>query len=162
MAWRPNRSLTAAEPDNTTPGRVTGWLEFVGKTGRVVLLDLNGDFHRDIRGAVLRIARAPSEDNPWHAAAYFGGFAIRQTGVVGDITAGRAPRDYVDYPYIEWYSVENGRVVLELEPDEIEVIGTPLDWHDQAPISREVQRAHLERFLADAGREVAAHFSAVK
>jgi len=161
MAWRPNRYLTAGELDNTTPGRVTGWLEFVGHTGRVVL-DLNGDFHRDVRGAVLRIARAPSEDNARHAAAYFNGFAIRHTGVVGDITAGRPPRDYVDYPYIEWYSVENGRVVLELEPKEIEVVGTPLDWHDQAPISREIQREHLQRFLASASRELASQFGAAK
>src|SRR5437879_1173011 len=29
---------------------------------------------------------------------------------------------YVDYPYIEWYSEENGRVVLELDPLQVEVL----------------------------------------
>lgn len=157
MAWRPNRYLTGGQLDNTTAGRVTGWLAFVGQAGRVVV-DLHGDFHRDIRGACLQIERAPGEDNLLHAAAYFNGFAIRQTGVAGDITAGQAPQDYVDYPYIEWYSIENGRVVLELEPDEVQIIGSPLPWREQAPISRELQRAHLERFLTQVGGEVAARY----
>jgi hypothetical protein len=30
---------------------------------------------------------------------------------------------YVNYPYIEWYSDANGRVVLELDPSQVEVIG---------------------------------------
>jgi hypothetical protein len=30
---------------------------------------------------------------------------------------------YVNYPYIEWYSEANGRVVLELEPEQVEIIG---------------------------------------
>ena len=30
---------------------------------------------------------------------------------------------YVDYPYIEWYSERNGRVVLELDSSQLEVIG---------------------------------------
>src|SRR5205823_4801150 len=30
---------------------------------------------------------------------------------------------YSDYPYIEWYSDTNGRVVLELDPSQVEVIG---------------------------------------
>ena len=35
---------------------------------------------------------------------------------------------YVDYPYIEWYSEKNGRVVLEFEPSQVKIIeseGTP-------------------------------------
>ena len=41
------------------------------------------------------------------------GFGLHQTGKVGDITAGLPPQDYVDYPYIEWYGDDNGRVVIE-------------------------------------------------
>jgi hypothetical protein len=37
------------------------------------------------------------------------------------IAEGILYRPYVDYPYFEWYS-DNGRVVLELEPDRITVI----------------------------------------
>jgi hypothetical protein len=31
---------------------------------------------------------------------------------------------YVDYPYIEWYSDRNGRVVLELDPSQVEIAGS--------------------------------------
>lgn len=29
---------------------------------------------------------------------------------------------YVPYPYLEWFSVENGRVVLELEPSQVDIL----------------------------------------
>ena len=29
---------------------------------------------------------------------------------------------YVDYPYIEWYSKMNGRVVLELDSSQVEIV----------------------------------------
>ena len=35
------------------------------------------------------------------------------------IAAGDLCYAYVDYPYVEWYS-ENGRVVLELDPSQVE------------------------------------------
>ncbi|MGA2184925.1 MAG: hypothetical protein ABSH47_18045 [Bryobacteraceae bacterium] len=38
------------------------------------------------------------------------------------ITAGDPFYPYVAYPYIEWYS-DNGRVVLELDPPQIEIVG---------------------------------------
>jgi len=43
-----------------------------------------------------------------------------------NIAAGKLYYAYVDYPYLEWYS-DNGRVVLELDPDQIRIIppGTP-------------------------------------
>ena len=37
------------------------------------------------------------------------------------IAAGDPYYPYVDYPYIEWYS-DNGRVVLELDPTQVEVL----------------------------------------
>jgi len=37
------------------------------------------------------------------------------------IAAGELFYSYVDYPYLEWYS-DNGRVVLELDPDQITAI----------------------------------------
>jgi hypothetical protein len=33
---------------------------------------------------------------------------------------------YAAYPYIEWYSEANGRVVLELEPEQVEIVGSEL------------------------------------
>ncbi len=42
------------------------------------------------------------------------------------MTAGNWPRDYGNWPYLEWYSEANGRVVLEPGRDCVRVIGTPL------------------------------------
>ena len=47
---------------------------------------------------------------------------MHQSGNVGACTAGLPPAEYVDYPYVEWYSDQNGRVVLELQPAKIEVM----------------------------------------
>jgi len=80
-----------------------------------------------------------------------GSFSLWQKGKVGDITAGHPPHDYVDYPYIEWYSEANGRVVLELEPHDINVIGTPLPFELAKPVSRRQQgenfAEHLRRIV---------------
>lgn len=38
------------------------------------------------------------------------------------IEAGTLYYPYVDYPYIEWYSEANGRVVLELDPSRVEIL----------------------------------------
>ena len=38
------------------------------------------------------------------------------------IEAGDLYYPYVDYPYIEWYSEANGRVVLELDPSQLTVV----------------------------------------
>jgi hypothetical protein len=76
------------------------------------------------------------------------GFATHQTGQAGDITAGLPPQDYVDYPYVEFFSNENGRVVLEPGRGQVEVIGTPLPWENEKPLSREQQDKHMARFMA--------------
>ena len=115
MAWRLTEYLIEGMLDNTYPGKVTGWMRFAGMK-ETVTLSLEGDFHRDIRGAKIRFTRDAYEtDPPQDAAGHMEGFASEQTGRVGDITAGLPPQDYVKYPYIEWYSNENGRVVIELE-----------------------------------------------
>jgi hypothetical protein len=146
MAWRPTPYLIGGELNNTEPGRITGWLDLLGLEQRVEL-KLRGDFHRDIRGASLQIVRAPGDDRIDRAQAYFNGFSLSQHGTAGDITAGFEPIDYVDYPYVEWYSLENGRVVLELDPTEVRVCGVPLPWQKQMPISRESQINNVVRFL---------------
>jgi hypothetical protein len=147
MAWRPNGHVIEGELDNTKRGRVTGWISFVGMS-HPVTFDLRGDFHRDIRGAKIRLTNPqPVEDSP-EQREDMQGFAMHQTGEVGDMTAGLPPRDYVDHPYLEWYSDENGRVVLELGPEQVEVVGTPLPWEKEEPVSREKQAQNMRRFLA--------------
>jgi hypothetical protein len=144
MAWRPNKYLLEGELENTTPGKVTGWMKFAGLKEKVTF-DLEGDFHRDIRGASIRLrSRYGGADAP--AISFMDGFALHQRGKAGDITAGLPPADYVDYPYIEWYSDSNGRVVLELDPGQVQLVGTPLPPETTTTISREAQWDNLHDF----------------
>jgi len=118
MAWRPKQNLVQGELDNTVPGQVTGWLEFRGMPD-IVRLTLVGDFESDIRGKKIRLRnRAPRDDHP----SSMDRFAAHQAGTVGNITAGLPPHPYVMYPYVEWYSRENGRVVMEFDANELEVV----------------------------------------
>jgi hypothetical protein len=154
-AWRPYQNLIEGILDNTRPGRVQGWMSFAGVT-EPVTFDLAGDFHRDIRGAKIHLTNPSPAEQSDEMAEYMEGFATHQTGIVGDITAGLPPQDYGDYPYIEWYSDQNGRVVLELDPEQVEVIGTPLAWEQEKPISREDQDRNMGRWLTKLSEEVGA------
>jgi hypothetical protein len=133
MAWRPYENLIEGELDNTTPGKVTGWVRFFrrGKEPLQVRLDLQGDFLEDIRGKKIRLFNPTPSDR--HEAlgreqSYMDGMAEEQIGETGDITAGlpvNGMYPYVEYPYIEWYSEYNGRVVLELDPTQVAVVEPP-------------------------------------
>jgi len=57
-------------------------------------------------------------------------------------------------PYFEWFGEENGRVVIELEPTQIEVIGTPIPARESYPISREQQRRNMAEFLGSIAAEM--------
>lgn len=152
MAWRPHEQLIEGELDNTVPGKVTGWIRFVGLK-EVVKLDLTGDFHRDIRGTKVRLHNPhPTQDKD--RAKYLRGLSPVQKGNVGDMTAGLPPVDYVSYPYLEWYGHENGRVVLELDQDQIEVIGTPIPACESDPVSREKQQQNMVAFLSGMAQEL--------
>ena len=147
MAWRPTRYLIEGELDNTIPGKVTGWMQFAGMD-RKVTFDLAGDFHRDIRGAKIHFVGQGQKDDV-AATKYMEGLAVHQTGKVGDITAGLPPQDYSRYPYVEIYADQNGRIVLELEPRQVQVIGTPIPASESEPVSREEQNRNMARFLCE-------------
>ena len=185
MAWRPYENLIDGELDNRTPGKVTGWIRFFRNEQPPlrVTFDLEGDFHEDIRGTVIRLSNPnPTERHPDRGTTYMDGFNPMQTGTAGDITAGLtlgpwtealaqtlmkknefswdewgiygierekrrqdfseryrahiAARDlyypYVEYPYVEWYS-ENGRVVLELDPYQMEVVKVVAPLKEKTP-----------------------------
>jgi len=152
MAWRPHEQLIGGELNNTVPGRVTGWLVFVGMD-KPVKLDLVGDFHRDIRGTKVRL-RNPHPTQDGDRVKYLAGFSPIQTGEAGDMTAGLPPQDYVSYPYFEFYSEQNGRVVLELDQDQIEVIGTPIPACESDPVSREKQQQNMAAFLGGLAQDL--------
>jgi len=154
MAWRPTEYLIEGELDNTHPGKVTGWMRFAGVKEKVTF-DLEGNFHRDIRGAKIRFTGDAYEDQAGvDPGDYFDGFAQHQTGEVGDMTAGLPPADYVDYGYIEWYGHRNGRVVIELAPAQIEVIGKPIPAIESDPISRQQQNRNMAEFLGRLAAEL--------
>jgi hypothetical protein len=144
MAWRPYDQLIEGELDNTELGKVTGWMKFRGLRGKVIF-NLVGNFHRDIRGAKIRLKGAGQSGG----SGRMSGFQLNQSGNVGDITAGGPPVDYVDYPYIEWYSDENGRCVLELSRDQVEIIGKPIPVIESDPISRTEQHENLINFMTN-------------
>ena len=62
MAWRPTQYLIEGELDNTALGNVTGWMTFAGLNEKVTF-DLEGNFHRDIRGAKIHFTGDAYEDN---------------------------------------------------------------------------------------------------
>jgi len=150
MAWRPTDYLTEGELDNTVPGKVTGWMKFVGMD-EPVTFNLDGEFHRDIRGTMIRFKGEGRKSG----AGYMRGFRKHQTGKAGDMTAGLPPQDYVDYCYLEWYGDENGRVVIELDTENVTVIGTPIPADEAEPISREEQNRNLKEFAGQCARDLA-------
>jgi hypothetical protein len=154
MAFRPTQYLIEGELDNTNPRKVIGWMRFVGLRERVTF-DLEGNFHRDIRGAKIHFTGDAYEDQQdVDPGSYLEGFAQHQTGKAGDITAGLPPHDYGCTPYVEIFSEQNGRIVLELEPAQIEVIGTPIPAIESDPISRKEQRQNMAEFLGSLAQEI--------
>ncbi len=154
MAWRPNGQFIEGVLDNTVPGKVTGWMRFAGIDEKVVF-DLEGNFHRDIRGAKVRLRGDGESANTEGAAKYMEGFSKLQKGNVGDMTAGLPPADYVKGSgYFEWYSEDNGRVVIELEQDQIDLLTQPIPAIESDPISREQQNRNMTAFLGGLAREM--------
>ncbi len=131
MAWRPARHLIEGDLDNTQPGQVTGWLQFAGMSSRVQL-DLVGDFAPDIPGAKVHLAGfCPVDDQS--AEIYMVAFCGRQTGSVVNMTAGLP----AGRPSFEWCSSQNGQVLLELEPFQVQVTGTPVSASESEPAGQE-------------------------
>jgi len=148
MAWRPNEQLIEGVLDNTIPNKVTGWMKFAGMKEKVVF-DLEGNFHRDIRGAKVRLTGEGLSEDHEKAKSYMKGFDVLQKGKTGDMTAGRPPQDYVDYGYFEWYSEANGRCVIELEPDQVEILTQPIPACESDPISRKEQAENMAGFMCE-------------
>ena len=146
MAWRPTDYLIEGILDNTAQGKVTGWMKFAGLNENVNF-DLEGNFHRDIRGAKIRLRGDGEIANLQQATAYMQDFSILQKGKVGDMTAGKEPADYVEYPYFEHYGEDNGRVVIELEPDQVELLSQPIPAMESEPNDRKQQAENMAEFL---------------
>lgn len=93
MAWRPYENLIDGELDNRTPGKVTGSLRFFrrGMDPLEVRFELDGDFHEDVRGGVLKLKNPRPSDRSealGREGTYMEGFCSLQRGTAGDMTAG--------------------------------------------------------------------------
>jgi len=138
MALRlePN-SISHGSVCNRSKGRTLLTLELAD--GRTVTAELQGNPYRDIAGRTLTF-RHPSPDPKAHITE---ALALKHHGQAGDITASRKvkvptiplseiyknpkyengnfPHVWKNSLYLEWFSQENGRVVLETEEFELTV-----------------------------------------
>jgi len=153
MAWRLIKYLIEGLLDNTQQGKITGWMRFAGKR-ELIQFDLIGNFHRDIQGAKIYFKGDAREDDK-DAYLYMKGFSPLQRGKAGNMTAGFQPADYVqDRVYLEWYSHNNGRVVLEFEQSKITLIGQPLLPNQCQRISAQEQANNLAEFLSEVCKRI--------
>ncbi len=152
MAWRTEASVIRGEIDNRVRGRVMGRIWFAGRK-EPVELNLAGNCWRDLAGQRLEFT------NPEPRPGDLGGLALVQNGTTGDITASRKvkvpeiPMDQLGeyyaamkpWPwhwgnslYLEWFSEQNGRVVIESAGYELKIVGEPA-W-EMTPEEEETQR----------------------
>jgi hypothetical protein len=137
MAIRIRQRLVRGEIDNRQPGRIVGRLWLAGNE-QPITLALTGNCQRDLAGCSLTFVNP----RPVPAPEEFDALALTQTGAAGEITASRKVRAF-DIPleealaiirkggapaehmanciYIEWFSEENGRVVIESTDYDVEV-----------------------------------------
>ena len=167
MAWRFDQSIIRGELDNTRRGRVQVRLEILGHD-QPLLLDLRGDAWRDIAGSRFHFSNPhpkpqgpiPSHDGVLH-------------GIVGDITASRkvkvftvpedewrqaymekriseVPTEMRNSLYLEWFTAEHGRCVVESADFEIDV--TEHAWQmdeDEEAAQRMANMHSMREYLAD-------------
>lgn len=142
MAWRIADRVVGGQIDNTIKGKVTGWIEVIGRSEPLVL-DLHGDCQPELAGWRCRIDR--TDPVPlWADPVDLTGLAAEQTGQAGTITdehrlrhydcstdellarirAGEPPpTEWRQGLYLEWYSESNGRIVIEDTRLRLERIG---------------------------------------
>jgi hypothetical protein len=153
MAFRIHDSVVRGEIDNRVKGIVRGKIWIAGR-GKPVVLELKGNAWPDLAGCRLTFTN-PQKPVPHHE---LDALNPRQEGRAGDITASRKvrvmeipmPEAYLmkkrgeDVPehmanclYLEWFSRQNGRVVIESTDYALEI--SPPLW--RLTPEEEAQRA---------------------
>lgn len=161
MAWRIDEQVTHGEIHNREKGRLTGKIWFIGRE-EPVTLNLSGNPWADLAGHTLRFR------NPNPKPGLTEDFNTRQEGLVGDITASRKvkvpdctqeellkcyeerrpfPWHWANSLYLEWFSLTNGRVVIESGSFELEIDAEP-SWK-MADTEEEEQRIRNAEALTD-------------
>ncbi|GEP44969.1 hypothetical protein [Brevifollis gellanilyticus] len=167
MAWRFDQAVIRGELDNTEQGHVQVRLELVGHD-EPLLLDLEGDAWRDIAGSRFHFSnphpKLQSRIPPFHGV---------QKGVVGDITASRkvkvftvpeeewrqayqedriseVPTEMRNSLYLEWFTPEHGRCIIESADFEIEVTEHAWQMDEDDEAAQRMASMHAMReYLAD-------------
>ncbi len=141
MAYRIHNSIISGSIDCRKKGKITGELQIVD-LDHVVQLDLQGLPNPDLAGLQLHF-RNPDPTSPLPHDLH-----PLQQGRSGDITASRknrildvpikeawdlgiqglpVPQHLANILYLEWFSPQNGRVVIEIPEAELEIEG-PATW----------------------------------
>lgn len=164
MALRIDQAIIRGWIDNTTPGITRGGIELLGMQ-RPLELILKGNCWRDLAGTRLDFVNPDPKPQEEVIAALHG----LHRGVVGDMTASEKVKsllitqeEFVEYleagkqiPFewknslsLEWYSLANGRVVVEATGFELKLSNH--EWElDEAgdKLQREENSNALEHFM---------------
>jgi len=137
MAFRIHDSVVRGEIDNRVKDIVRGKIWVVGRR-KPVVLELKGNAWPDLAGCLLKF-KNPLKRVPHHS---LDSLKPEQTGQIGDIPASRkvrvmeipmpeaylmkkrgepVPEHMANCLYVEWFSVQNGRVVIESTDYELEI-----------------------------------------
>lgn len=162
MAWRLDKAIIRGEIDNTERGVVKVRLEAVGYT-QPLCLELSGDAWRDVAGSRLSFVNPDPEPQPtappWTAL---------QRGSVGDITASRkvkvfavpeaewrlayeedriesVPMEWRNSLYLEWFSEEYGRCIVESADIEIQVSESRWEMDEDEEAAQQMANMHVMR-----------------
>ena len=111
-------------------GRAGSYVERIRRTQRGIVGDITGGFSLGVWSEELLERLLANQERRWalRATSEVEREDLRQTFVAGSrkqIEQGEMCYCHFDYPYIEWYGEKNGRVVLELEPSQLELIEEP-------------------------------------
>lgn len=155
MALRIDRAIIRGWIDNTKPGVTRGGLELVGMS-RPVQMILRGNCWRDLAGTRLDFTNPHPEAQEEEVSVLQG----LQRGVVGDMTASKRVRvahikleeldDYIESQkevpfdwhnclYLEWFSLVNGRVVIETTDFELKLSTHKWELDEEGEIKQRVE-----------------------
>lgn len=157
MAWRIDDALVRGELDNSGEGKVTGRIWLLGRN-EPLELELDGDCWRDLAGGKLSFINPAPRPQPELAV-----LGTEQRGVVGDITASHKirvatsgieeiealqasgePVPYAWRPsfYFEWFSQQNGRVLIEAT--DLQISASEAAWTMDADAEQAQQLLNLQ------------------
>ena len=175
MAWRPSEWVIDGELDNTTLGWTIGWIKIQGRV-EPLRLKLAGNCHPDLAGWKFKIVRTDPIPDWAEPLGDLGRIATDQSGHVGDVTAdqdikhfecsveeflnrsdaGEPPPTVLRKAlYLEWFSNNNGRCVIQSTRLAVKRIGerafelTEEEWVEQAKRNSE-EMNHFMMQLSDA------------